>query len=164
MTDLFNLFSLEFLAALEHLSEVMDVIYVGQLSSAWVIHGHALSQFPQIWRVFTLFLIWPSFVQKKVSNKMTLKYKELTKSPIPKLGSEVYIYPQLHWFYLIRCMVSFWSGNNLLKGDFKRILPKGYFKNTKTYQNIWGQQVVRPFSFNLLNLEEFNQIDSLSTP
>ena len=52
-------------------------------------------------------------------------------------------------------MASFWCGN---------ILPKGYFKNTKTCQNIWGQQVVRPFSFNLLNLEEFNQIDSLSTP
>ena len=48
MTDLFNLFSLEFLGALEHLSEVMDVIYVGQLSSAWVIRGYTLSQFPQI--------------------------------------------------------------------------------------------------------------------
>ena len=44
-------------------------------------------------------------------------------------------------------MASLWYGN---------ILPKGYFKNTKTYQNIKGQQVVRPF---LLHLEEFNQID-----
>ena len=148
MTDLFNLFSLEFLGALEHLSEVMDVIYVGQLSSAWVIRGYTLSQFPQIWRVFTLFLIWPNFVQKKVSNKMTLKYKELTKSPIPKLGSECYIYPQLHWFCLIRCMVNFWSGNNLLKGDFK---------NAKTYQNMLRQHLVRLFLF---YLEKFNQIDS----
>ena len=32
----------------------------------------------------------------------------------------------------------FLVGNTLLKGDFK---------NTKTYQNLWGQQVVRPLLF-----------------
>ena len=45
-------------------------------------------------------------------------------------------------------MASFWNDN---------ILPKGYFKNAKTYQNMKGQEVVRPFSF---YLEIFNQIDS----
>ena len=45
-------------------------------------------------------------------------------------------------------MVSFWSGNNLLKGDFK---------NAKTYQNMLRQQLVRLFLF---YLEKFNQIDS----
>ena len=48
MTDLFNPFYLEFVVALEHLRGAMDVIYVGQLSPAWGIRGHALSQFPQI--------------------------------------------------------------------------------------------------------------------
>ena len=45
-------------------------------------------------------------------------------------------------------MVSFWCGNSLLEKDFK---------NAKTYQNMWGQQVVRPLPF---YLEKFNQIDS----
>ena len=45
-------------------------------------------------------------------------------------------------------MVRFWCGNTLLKGDFK---------NAKTYQNMKGQEVVRPLSF---YLEIFNQIDS----
>ena len=45
-------------------------------------------------------------------------------------------------------MASFWNDN---------ILPKGYFKNTKTYQNIWGQQVVRSLIF---LPRKFNQIDS----
>ena len=45
-------------------------------------------------------------------------------------------------------MASVWRGN---------ILLKGYFKNTKTYQNMLVQHVVRPFLF---HLEEFNQIDS----
>ena len=47
-------------------------------------------------------------------------------------------------------MASLWCGN---------ILLKAYFKVTKTYKNIWGEQVVRPF---LLYLQEFTQIDSLS--
>ena len=46
MTDLFNLFSLEFLGALEH--GATDVIYVGQLPPVWGIRGNALGQFPQI--------------------------------------------------------------------------------------------------------------------
>ena len=37
-------------------------------------------------------------------------------------------------------MFSFWCGNALLEGDFK---------NTKTYQDIWGQQVIRPLLFYL---------------
>ena len=48
MTDLFNLFSLEFLGALEHLAGATDVIYAGQLLPVWGIRGNALSQFPQI--------------------------------------------------------------------------------------------------------------------
>ena len=45
-------------------------------------------------------------------------------------------------------MVSFWCGNTLLEGDFK---------NIKTYQNMRGQQVVKPLLF---YLDKFNQIDS----
>ena len=45
-------------------------------------------------------------------------------------------------------MVSFWYGNNLLEGDFKK---------TEPYQNIRGQKVVRLLLF---YLEKFNQIDS----
>ena len=48
--------------------------YVGQLPPVWGIRGNALSQFPQIWRVFTPFLIWPNFTQKKRPNKRTLKF------------------------------------------------------------------------------------------
>ena len=60
----------------------------------------------------------------------------------------LYLSPILHWFYPIIYMVSFWCGNSLLEKDFK---------NAKTYQNMWGQQVVRPLPF---YLEKFNQIDS----
>ena len=74
----------------------MDVIYLGHLSPAWGIRGHVLSQFPQIWRVFTPFFVWPNFGQKKVLNKRTLKYQELTENPIPKLVSDRYIYPQFY--------------------------------------------------------------------
>ena len=49
-------------------------------------------------------------------------------------------------------MASFWFGNVLLIRDFK---------NTKTYQNMRGQQVVRPLTF---YPEKFNQIDSKFTP
>ena len=45
-------------------------------------------------------------------------------------------------------MTSFWCGNVLLIGDFK---------NTKTFQNMRGQQVVRSLVF---YPEKFNQIDS----
>ena len=50
VADLLNPFFLEFLGALEHLGRgiYMLVIYVGQLSPAWGIRGHALSQFLQI--------------------------------------------------------------------------------------------------------------------
>ena len=74
VTDLFNLFSLEFLGALEHLAGATDVIYAGQLPPVWGIRGNAISQFPQIWRVFTPFPIWPNFAQKKLPNKRTLKF------------------------------------------------------------------------------------------
>ena len=50
----------------------------------------------------------------------------------------------------MKYMVSFWCGNTLLEVDFK---------NTKTYQNIWGQQVVRPPLF-YFYLEKFIQIES----
>ena len=56
--------------------------------------------------------------------------------------------PILHWFYPIKYMVSFWCGNTLLEGDFK---------NIKTYQNMRGQQGVKPLLF---YLDKFNQIDS----
>ena len=70
-----------------------------------------------------------------------------------KFSSEIgvrllYLSPILHWFYLIRYMVRFWCGNTLLKGDFK---------NTKTYQNLPIQQMVRQLLF---YLEKFNEIDS----
>ena len=74
MTDLFNPFSLEFLGALEYLGEAIDVIYVGQLPPVWGIRGNTLSRFPQISRVFTPFLIWSNFAQKKLPNKRTLKF------------------------------------------------------------------------------------------
>ena len=44
-------------------------------------------------------------------------------------------------------MVSFRCSNTLLKGDFK---------NKKTYENMWGQEMVRPLLF---YAEKFNQID-----
>ena len=114
-----------FFGELEHLWGLMDVIYVDQLSPAWEICGHALSQFRQIWRVFTLFFTWPKFVQQKVPNKKILNYQELTKNSTPKLS------PILHWFYSKQHMASFWCRNILLIGDFK---------NTKAYQNIWGNR------------------------
>ena len=122
----------------------MDVKYVGQLSPAC----HALSQLPQIWRVFIPFFIWPNFVPKTISNKR--KYQEWTKNQIPKLGSDRYIYAQFYIdFTPIRYIVSFWrTSNTLLEGNFKK---------TKTDQRLWGQQMVRPLLF---YLEKFNQIDS----
>ena len=51
-------------------------------------------------------------------------------------------------FAFISYIVSFWCGNTLLEGDFK---------NTKTYQNMRGQQVARPLLF---YLKKFNQIDN----
>ena len=53
MTDFFNLFFLEFLGAFEHLTGVVDVIYIGQLPPVREIHGHALSQFPPNLRSFS---------------------------------------------------------------------------------------------------------------
>ena len=126
----------------------MDVKYVGQLSPAWGISDHALSQLPQIWRVFTSFFTWQNFVPKTISNKR--KYQERTKNQIPKLGSDRYIYVQFYIdFTPIGYIVSFWrTSNTLLEGNFK---------NTKTDQRLWGQQMVRPLLF---YLEKFNQIDS----
>ena len=43
VTHFFNPSSLEFLDALDHLSGVIDVIYVDQLSPVWGIRGHALT-------------------------------------------------------------------------------------------------------------------------
>ena len=74
----------------------MDVIYVGQLSPAWGIRDHALSQSPQVSRGVTPILICPDLVQKKVPNKKTLLYPELTKNPIPKKGSVHYIYAHFY--------------------------------------------------------------------
>lgn len=96
MTDLFNQISLEFLSALEHLGGAMEVIYVGQMPPAWEIHGNALSQLSQISRVLTPFLKSSNFAQKKVPNKKTLKFLNLTKNPITKLGSDHYIYSQFY--------------------------------------------------------------------
>ena len=53
----------------------------------------------------------------------------------------------LRQFYTMKYITSFRCGNTLLKGDFK---------NTTTYQNISGQQVVRPLLF---YLKKFNQIN-----
>ena len=96
VTDLFNQISLEFLSALEHLGGAMEVIYVGQMPPAWEIHGNALSQLSQISRVLTPFLKSSNFAQKKVPNKKTLKFLNLTKNPITKLGSDHYIYSQFY--------------------------------------------------------------------
>ena len=59
------------------------------------------SIFLRIWRVFTLFLIWPNFVQKKVRNKRNLKYQKLTKNPLPKLESDHFIYPQFYIDFIL---------------------------------------------------------------
>ena len=61
----------------------------------------------------------------------------------------LYLSPILYSCYPISYMVSFWCGNTLLKGDFK---------NTKTYQNMRGQQVVRPLLFYLEKFTKFTLI------
>ena len=75
---------------------IVHAIYVGQLIPSRGIPGHTLSQFTQIWRVFTPCLIWPNLAHNKVPNKRTLKYQKLTKNPIPKLESDRYIYPKFY--------------------------------------------------------------------
>ena len=125
----------------------MDVIYVSQQLPVWEIHGNMLSQFFQIWRVLTQFLISQNLAQKKLPNKRTLKY------PDQKSNHEIGVRqlcssPILHWFYPTRYMISFWCGNVLLIADFK---------NIKAYQYMWGQQENRPLLF---YQEKFNQIDS----
>ena len=95
VTDLFNPFALEFLGAFEHLLGVVDEVYVGQLPPAWGSVA-VISHFHQIFRVSTLFVIWPNFAQKNVPNQRTLKYQELTGNSMPKSESDRYIYPQFY--------------------------------------------------------------------
>ena len=57
-------------------------------------------------------------------------------------------YPNWQLIYPITYIAGFWCGNILLIGNFK---------NARAYQNMWGQQVVRPL---LLYLEKSNQTDS----
>ena len=68
----------------------MDVIYVGQLAPAWGIREDAFSQFPQIWRVLNLFLIWANFAQKK----KILKTEQKSNSEIGVWP--LYIYPRFY--------------------------------------------------------------------
>ena len=135
MTDLFNSFSSEFLGVLEHLRGAMYVIYAGQLPPALGIRGNALSQFPQIWWVLTPFLLWPNFALKRVSNKI-LKTDQKSNNEIGVRP----LSPNLHWFYPVRYMASFWCDIVLLIGGFK---------NTKTCQNMRGKHVVKPLLFYL---------------
>ena len=65
-----------------------------------------------------------------------------------KCNTEIAIRPLylcliLRQFYTMKYMASFRCGNTLLKGDLK---------NTTTYQNISGQQVIRPLLFIQKNL------------
>ena len=145
MTDLFNSFSSEFLGVLEHLRGAMYVICAGQLPPALGIRGNALSQFPQIWWVLTPFLLWPNFALKRVSNKI-LKTDQKSNNEIGV--RPLYLSPILHRGYHIRHMARFWYGKTSLKEDFK---------NTKSYQNIQGQKMVRQLIF---YLQKFYQIDS----
>ena len=90
LTDLFNPFSLDFLGALEHLSGIMDVIYIGQLSPAWVFVATRLANFPKFDELFISYMV--KFYAEESSKQKTLKYQELTKNLIPKLGSDRYIF------------------------------------------------------------------------
>ena len=90
LTDLFNPFSLDFLGALEHLSGIMDVIYTGQLSPAWVFVATRLANFPKFDEFFISYMV--KFYAEESSKQKTLKYQELTKNLIPKLGSDRYIF------------------------------------------------------------------------
>ena len=76
------------------------------------------------------------------------KESKISRKSNSKIGvRSLYLSQTLHLFYRIRYMVNFWCGNTLLEGDFK---------NTKTYQNMRGKQVVRPLLF---YLEKCNEID-----
>lgn len=104
LTDLFNPFSLDFLGALEHLSGIMDVIYIGQLSPAWVFVATRLANFPKFDEFFISYMV--KFYAEESSKQKTLKYQELTKNPTPKLGSNRYIYTQ---FYIYSTPEDIWS-------------------------------------------------------
>ena len=84
----------------------MDVIYAGQLLPVWEIRGNMLSQFSEIWRVLTPFLISQNFAQKKLPNKRTLKFYILTKNPIMKSVSHRYVHLQ---FYIDFTPQDIWS-------------------------------------------------------
>ena len=143
-----NPFSLEFLGALKHLSGVMDVYMLVSCHR----HGGFVSTRLVNFNKFDEFL--PYFYTAKFCAEESFKPKDSKISGTDqKSNTEIgvrslYLSPILYWFYHIRYMVRFWCGNTSLKGDFK---------NAKTYQNMKGQEVVRPLSF---YLEIFNQIDS----
>ena len=114
---------------------------------------------PPAWSNFpNLTSFYPISCMAKFCAEQSSKQNESKISrPDQKSNTEIgvrplYLSPILQWFYSIGYGVRFWCGNTLLEGDFK---------NTKTYKNIRGKQVIRPF---LLYLEEFNQIDSLFAP
>ena len=91
---------------------------------------HMLSQCFQIWRVFTLFLVWLNFAQKKSSKQNDSKISRTDQKSNTEIGVKpLHLSPILQWFYPIRYRVGFWCGNTLLKRNFK---------NTKTYKNIRG--------------------------
>ena len=61
--------------------------------SAVTCMGDSWRQSPQVSRGVTPFLICPNLVQKKVPNKRTLLYPELTKNPIAKRGQTTIFIP-----------------------------------------------------------------------
>ena len=89
------------------------------------------------------------FCAEESSKQRDSKISRTDQKSNTKTGVKpLYLYPTLHLFYPRRYMVSFWYGNTLLEGDFK---------NTKAYQNMRRQQMVRPVLF---CLEKFKEIDS----
>ena len=143
MTDLFNPFPVELLGALEHLSGVIDIYWsvVTCIGNSW----------PRIFKFdeFLLYFYIAKFCAEESSKQKNPKISTDQKSNTEIEVRRLYLAPILHLFYPIRDMASFRCGNILLIGDLKN--------TKKAYQNIRGQQVVRPILF---SLEKFNQIDS----
>ena len=144
MTDLFNLFSLEFLGALEYLTGVMYVIYIGQLSPAREIRGHALSQFSSGFDEFLLYFWYGQILCKESSKQKESKISKTDQKSITKTGVRpLYLSPILHWFYPVRYIVSFWCSITLIEGDFKNTK-----KLTKTSGgNRWSDYSCLPWKF-----------------
>ena len=115
------------------------------LPRAWSISPNLTSSYP----VFCM----TKFCAEESSKQKDSKISRTDQKSSTEIGVKLrYLSPILHWFYPIKYMVSFWCANTLLEGDFK---------NTKTYQNMRVQQLVRPLLF---SLEKFNQTDSWFTP